>query len=91
MAVLNIRNLSDDVHRRLRMRAARLGRSMEAEARRILERELATEAPAAAEGVDSLQDFVAGLYGGRPPHGVVDELLASRRTAAREEAAESRP
>ena len=38
MAILNIRRLSDDVHARLRVRAARAGRSMEAEAREILAR-----------------------------------------------------
>ena len=38
MAILNIRRLSDDVHARLRIRAARAGRSMEAEAREILAR-----------------------------------------------------
>ncbi len=36
MAVLNIRNLPEDVHARLRVRAAEAGRSMEAEAREIL-------------------------------------------------------
>jgi plasmid stability protein len=36
MAILNIRRLSDDVHAALRLRAARNGRSMEAEARDIL-------------------------------------------------------
>ena len=36
MATLNIRNLPDEVHRRLRVRAAEHGRSMEAEARAIL-------------------------------------------------------
>ena len=36
MATLNIRNLPDEVHRRLRLRAAEHGRSMEAEARAIL-------------------------------------------------------
>ena len=38
MAILNIRRLRDDVHARLRIRAARAGRSMEAEAREILAR-----------------------------------------------------
>ena len=38
MAILNIRRLSDGVHARLRVRAARAGRSMEAEAREILAR-----------------------------------------------------
>ena len=36
MAVLNIRNLPDEVHVKLRVRAAKAGRSMEAEAREIL-------------------------------------------------------
>ena len=37
MAMLTVRNVSDEVHRALRMRAARHGRSMEAEVREILE------------------------------------------------------
>lgn len=36
MAVLTVRNLPDEVHRALRLRAARHGRSMEAEVREIL-------------------------------------------------------
>jgi plasmid stability protein len=36
MAALSIRNLDDEVRERLRVRAARHGRSMEAEARAIL-------------------------------------------------------
>jgi antitoxin FitA len=36
LAALNIRNLDDSVKRRLQVRAARHGRSMEAEARAIL-------------------------------------------------------
>lgn len=37
MAMLTIRNLPDQVHRALRVRAARHGHSMEAEVREILE------------------------------------------------------
>ena len=37
MAMLTVRNLSDEVHRALRMRAAQRGHSMEAEVRQILE------------------------------------------------------
>ena len=37
MAMLTVRNIPDAVHRTLRMRAARNGRSMEAEVREILE------------------------------------------------------
>ena len=38
MAMLTVRNLPDDVHRALRVRAAQHGRSTEAEVRDILER-----------------------------------------------------
>ncbi|HYG86834.1 MAG TPA: plasmid stabilization protein [Azospirillum sp.] len=37
MAALNIRNLSEETHRALRVRAAQNGRSMEAEVRAILD------------------------------------------------------
>jgi antitoxin FitA len=37
MAVLTVRNLPEEVHRALRLRAAQHGRSMEAEVRAILE------------------------------------------------------
>lgn len=37
MAMLTVRNLSDEVHRALQARAAQRGRSMEAEVRDILE------------------------------------------------------
>lgn len=37
MAMLTVRNIPDEVHRALRVRAARHGRSMEAEVRAILE------------------------------------------------------
>jgi antitoxin FitA len=38
MAILTVRNLPDDVHRALRVRAAQHGRSTEAEIRDILEK-----------------------------------------------------
>lgn len=37
MAMLTVRNISDEVHRALRVRAAQHGQSMEAEVRGILE------------------------------------------------------
>ena len=40
MPAINIRNLPDEVHRALRVRAAQNGRSMEAEARVILDETL---------------------------------------------------
>jgi len=43
MAMLTVRNLDDDLKRRLRIRAARHGRSMEEEVRRILQAALDVE------------------------------------------------
>jgi plasmid stability protein len=93
MAVLNIRNLPDEMHRRLRVRAAEHGRSMEAEARAILAEALAGDARTASSRestsakVRELQAFIDKLYGGNKPKNVVDEFIAERRReAAREEA-----
>jgi plasmid stability protein len=77
MATLTIRNVPEDVHARLRVRAARTGRSMEAEVRVILEE-------AAAPGADKmtvqvLRDWVDQTYGSEKPSGVVEELIAGRR------------
>ena len=47
MARLTIRNLPDEVHRALRVRAARMGRSTEAEVRAILEETVLPEGRAA--------------------------------------------
>jgi plasmid stability protein len=46
MASITIRNLDDDVKRRLRVRAAEHGRSMEEEAREILRQVVGQEKPA---------------------------------------------
>ena len=43
MAMLTVRNLSEEVHRALRVRAARRGHSMEAEVRQILESAVSPE------------------------------------------------
>ncbi|MCG5261354.1 Arc family DNA-binding protein [Cupriavidus gilardii] len=43
MAILTIRNVPDEVHRALRMRAAVHGRSTEAEVRQILENAVMSE------------------------------------------------
>lgn len=87
MAVLNIRNLSDVVHARLRIRAARAGRSMEAEAREILSSVCqADDSAADALAVTlSLPDWVDELFGANKPTGVVDELIAERRLEAARE------
>lgn len=44
MAMLTVRNLPDDVHRALRVRAAQHGHSTEAEVRQILENAVKPEA-----------------------------------------------
>jgi len=77
MATLTIRNLPRDVHVRLRIRAARAGRSMEAEARAILAETCAPEKSGVSGG--SIQEWVDQLYGEGKPRGVVEELLADRR------------
>ncbi|MHB1833909.1 MAG: FitA-like ribbon-helix-helix domain-containing protein [Solirubrobacteraceae bacterium] len=62
MAAISIRNLDDDVKSRLRVRAARHGRSMEAEIRSILTR--AVSEPEPPEGLFlTLVDRFAALGG----------------------------
>ena len=75
MATLNIRNLDEAVKRRLQIRAARHGRSMEAKAREVL-------AEAVREPADSFGLFTAlldrfGTLGG------VDMELPERNERAR--------
>ena len=85
MAVLNIRNLPDEIHARLRIRAAKAGRSMEAEARKIL-----TDVIGAKDdklSAAALQDWVDQLYGEQKPDNVVESLIAERRHEAAHEAA----
>lgn len=80
MATLTIRNLPEEVRERLRVRAARRGRSMEAEVRAILTE--VTTVEERAECATSLQDWVDELYGDSRPENVVDELIAERRNEA---------
>jgi plasmid stability protein len=83
MATLTIRNLPDEVRERLRLRAAKAGRSMEAEVRALLiEASLTEDRHASAE---ALQAWVDELYGSRKPNGVVDDLIAERRREAASE------
>jgi plasmid stability protein len=88
MATLNIRNLPDEVHKRLRVRAAKAGHSMEAEARAILGAACAEERETPTTAKD-LRDLIDRLYGGRKPTGVVDDLIAERRREAAREASEA--
>ncbi|MGH6915529.1 MAG: FitA-like ribbon-helix-helix domain-containing protein [Geminicoccales bacterium] len=92
MAALNIRNLPDEVHRRLRVRAAKAGRSMEAEARAILSAVCVPADPMSEADVRTqvkeLQDLIDRLYGGNKPKNVVDDLIAERRREAARELSE---
>jgi len=83
MANLHIRNVPEPVRRGLRLRAARKGHSMEAEARAILANAVQHEN---GEKFDpqSLQDFVLGLFKGKPPR-LADELIKERRREAQME------
>ena len=84
MATLNIRRLPDDVHAKLRVRAAKAGRSMEAEARMILTEAVQQLEPKPVD-LAGLRAFMERLYGGKLPRGVVDDLIADRRREARHE------
>jgi plasmid stability protein len=81
MATLNIRNLPPEIHRELRLRAARHDRSMEAEARAILSEVCKPRKPP-EEVVRDVQAWVDQVYGADKPHDVVDEFLRWRRTEA---------
>lgn len=75
MGILNIRNIPEKVHRALRERAAKNGRSMEAEAREILTRACL---PRQTLGARELQAWVARDFGGNPPQNVVERFLQER-------------
>ncbi len=75
MSALSIRNLDETVKRRLQVRAARHGRSMEAEARAILTNAVREPADAAGLFTELLDRF--GMLGG------VDLELPERREPAR--------
>lgn len=83
MAILNVRNLPEGTHARLRVRAAEHGRSMEAEARAIL----VEACGGSSRGADaaSLPAWVDRLYGGNKPANAVERLIAERRREAKSE------
>ncbi len=94
MATLSIRSLPDEDHKALRLRAARHGVSMEAEARAILHRALQEESPTEQEfaaRVQEVQAWVARLPMRAALGGVDDFIAERRREAAAEEAARDRP
>ncbi|WP_308467029.1 FitA-like ribbon-helix-helix domain-containing protein [Rathayibacter soli] len=70
MATLTIRDLDDDVKRRLRMRAAEKGVSMEAEARSIL-----SDAVADAASAETGAEWLARLRAIFADVGYADDLI----------------
>ena len=76
MSTLTIRNVPEHVRQWLRERAARNGRSMEAEVRAILEERSRYEPQLSVEEV---QAWIDELFGPNKPNNVVEELIAERR------------
>jgi antitoxin FitA len=63
-STLTIRKLDDRVKQRLRVRAAKNGRSMEEEARRILKSALGPKPPAKTEGLGTMIRNIFAPLGG---------------------------
>lgn len=63
MATMTIRNIDDQLKQRLRIRAARHGRSMEDEVRDILRSSLSTHAPRHSSLVESIRARIEPLGG----------------------------
>lgn len=78
MANLTVRNVEEDTKQRLRLRAARHGRSMEEEVRSILRDAAAT--PQARMRATNLYEDIRELVA---PHGGFDIPVPDRRSAAR--------
>ena len=97
MATLTIRNLSDDVKNRLRIRAARHGRSMEAEARELLAAAVSEPEPRREPEPTSAEEphgTAREAQAVAAPHkvevaSIVDELIAERRIQAWQETLEA--
>ena len=81
MATVTIRNLPDEVHAALRIRAATDGMSMEAEMRNILTEVCLNKHISPF----SLQNIVDQLYKSNFPSNVVDDLIRDRRAEAARE------
>lgn len=63
MATMTIRNLDDGLKKRLRIRAARHGRSMEEEARAILRSTLSADTPPPSSLIGSIRARIEPLGG----------------------------
>ena len=91
MATLTIRNLPDAVRDKLRVRAAQNGRSMEAEARLVLESTLAGKPVMdAAERRRRLEGVHKAMEPYKSPNVLLsEELIAERRLEAWQETVEA--
>lgn len=95
MATLTIRNLDDEVHAALRVRAAHHGRSMEEEVRQLLSAAIREGSTGGREdkaqaALERMRAAMKASNGGVLPAGVVDELLAERRSEAEREQREAK-
>ncbi len=92
MATLTIRNVPDDVHKGLRVRAAENGRSVEEEIRRILAEQVlpATEYrnPKTSEEIDAAVKRAQEFFAPMADTYSVDQYLEEKRAEARRERAE---
>ena len=75
MATLTVRNLDPEVHKRLRVRAAESGRSMEAEIRQILQDAVAAPKPGPEESGLNLAEAIRRRFA---PFGGVELDLPPR-------------
>ncbi|MGF1648719.1 MAG: plasmid stabilization protein [Kineosporiaceae bacterium] len=76
MATLTVRGFDDELHAKLRVRAARHGRSMEAEVRSILEAEL-------EERIDAAGGLGSRIHARFVGAGGADLVVPDRRDEAR--------
>jgi plasmid stability protein len=92
MATLTVRNLSEDVHRGLRVRAAQNGRSMEEEVRRILAQYaqpvMEYRNPKTPEEIDAAVKRAQEFFAPMAKTYSVDQYLEEKRAEARRERAE---
>ena len=89
MATLTVRNLPEETLAAFRVVAARKGRSMEAQARELIDAAVREEGPRpqvtreeVEARVERAQARVREMFGGEVPKGLVDEFIAERRAAA---------
>ena len=80
---MRLPNLPEAERTGLRLRAARMGHSMEAEARAILAEAVRGETGQAFDP-ELLQEFISRLFKGKPRR-LTDELIRERRREVRKE------